>query len=243
MRTKESMRASGQAILTVGLLVLLLPGGTQRAEAGVGMVTHYSFFDGWPREAYALDGTERFLEEGKRPHCDAGSLVHYRSADLRYSVRVNAAFARRLAAFDRLLEERGREAYGRAPIRLVERGAYNCRSARGRRGRISEHAFGNALDFQGLDFPSLRRGQQAPADMPARLRRGFSLRIANDWQPRHARDAYHARFLHGLAEELRGHTEIFRGIVGPPQRRHRNHLHLDAAPWHYAMFAYETDGE
>jgi len=227
------------------LCAALVPPSLQssRAIADIGTITHYSFFDGWPREPYALDRTERFLPQGERLHCESSGLVHYRSANLRYSVRVHPAFAGRLAAFDRLLEARGREVYGRAPRRLIQRGAYNCRSARGRRGRISEHAFGNALDFQGLDFPPLRRGEAAPEGMPRRLRRSFSVRVAEHWGPRRTRDAYHARFLHALTEELRGHTEIFRGIVGPPQRRHRNHLHLDASPWHYAMFAYDSDGD
>lgn len=220
------------------ICLLLAPAGHSGAE--VGGVSHYSFFDGWPSESYPLDATERFLPEGQRPHCDSSGLVRYHSAQLRYTVRVNPAFARRLAAFDALLVERGRHFYGRAPRRLIQRGAYNCRSARGRRGRISEHAFGNALDFQGLDFPPLRRGREAPDGMPRRMRRSFSLRIADHWGPRRTRDAYHARFLHGLAEELRSRSDIFRGIVGPPQRRHRNHLHLDAAPWRYAMFGYEV---
>ncbi|NOY92326.1 MAG: extensin family protein [Deltaproteobacteria bacterium] len=234
------MLTHARRILLLAACFLLAPAGSA-VEARVGSVVHYSFFDGWPSEHYALDGTQRFLPQGQRLRCDSSGLVRYRSEHLRYTVRVNPAFAQRLAAFDRLLEARGREAYGRAPRRLVQRGAYNCRSARGRRGRISEHAFGNALDFQGLDFPRLPRGAAAPAGMPRRLRRGFSLRIADHWGPRRTRDAYHARFLHALAEQLRGHTEIFRGIVGPPQRRHRNHLHLDAAPWHYAMFAYEVE--
>jgi len=239
------MLTHARRILLLAACLLLAPaaGESSTAEAAVGTVTHYSFFDGWPSEPYALDSTERFLPQGQRLHCNSSALVRYHSAQLRYTVRVNPAFAQRLAAFDRLLVERGREVYGRAPRRLVQRGAYNCRSARGRRGRISEHAFGNALDFQGLDFPRLRHGEPAPEGMPRRLRRGFSVRIADHWGPRRTRDAYHARFLHALTEELRGHTEIFRGIVGPPQRRHRNHLHLDASPWHYAMFAYDSDGD
>lgn len=230
-------------LLFACFLLVLASSDRTRAEPAASIITRYSFFDGWPREAYALDQTERFLPEGQRPRCDSSQLVRYHSAGLRYTVRVNLAFAQRLLAFDRLLEQRGRDAYGRAPRRLVQRGAYNCRSARGRRGRISEHAFGNALDFQGLDFPALRRGEVAPPGMPRHMRRGFSLRIADHWSPRHSRDLYHAHFLHALAEEIRDHTEIFRGIVGPPQRRHRNHLHIDAAPWHYAMFAYEADAQ
>ena len=32
---------------------------------------------------------------------------------------------------------------------------------------------------------------------------------------------------------------VFRGIVGPPQPRHHDHLHFDAAPWRYTWFRYD----
>jgi hypothetical protein len=75
------------------------------------------------------------------------------------------------------------------------------------------------------------------------MRRGFSLRVLEHWSPRNPRDAHHARFLHRLVEELRGRPDIFRGIVGPPRPRHFDHLHLDAAPWRYAMYEFDEPGQ
>ncbi|MEM6958127.1 MAG: extensin family protein [Myxococcota bacterium] len=204
-------------------------------------VNFFSFFDGWPRDAYPLDETPRFLERPGRPDCPTDSLVRYRGSKIRYagSVRVNAAFVPRLERFEALVTDLAMEHYGRLPRRLRHRGAYNCRAARGRRARISEHAFGNALDLQGFEFPRLGRGEALPEGMPRRMRRAFRITVLEHWGPRRARDAYHAQFLHRLADELRGRPEIFRGIVGPPRPRHRDHLHLDAAPWRYSMYGYD----
>lgn len=202
-------------------------------------VAYYSFFERWGPEDYPLDDEPRFVERGARVQCKRGETVVYRSSELRYTVRAHPAFVERLKRFEQLVIELATEHYGRAPRRLHHRGAFACRSARNRRGRISEHAFGNALDFEGLDFWRLRDGQQAPQRMPRWMRRGFRLRVLRHWSPRYSRYDYHAAFLHRLAERLRRRPDVFRGIVGPPRPRHRNHLHLDAAPWQYAMFAYD----
>lgn len=202
-------------------------------------VSYYSFFEGWAPDAHPLDPVPRFLEPRERVPCRADDVVVYRSRPLRYRVRVHPAFAERLARFETLVTELAVAHYGRAPRRLVHRGAFSCREARGRRGRISEHAFGNALDLQGFDFGRLPRGAVAPDGMHRSLRRGFRVRVLTHWSPRRARDARHAAFLHALAEAVRSRTDVFRGIVGPPRPRHRDHLHLDAAPWRYAMFGYD----
>ena len=201
-------------------------------------VNHFSFFEGWGTTPYPLDVVPRFLEPGQRVRCDRDSIVRYRSEKLRYTVHVNEAFVPRLERFDDLVVRLATEHYGRAPRNLVHRGAFVCRSARNRRGRISEHAFGNALDFKGLNFRWMR-SDELPEGMPRHMRRGFRLRVLTHWSPRRSRDQYHADFLHRLAEELRHRPDIFRGIVGPPRPRHRDHLHLDVAPWRYAMFGYD----
>jgi hypothetical protein len=165
--------------------------------------------------------------------------VRHRSRALRYTVTAHPEFVARLSRFEALVIELATEHYGRAPRKLVHRGVFACRSLRSRRERISEHALGNAIDLQGFDFGPLPRKAAAPAELPRAMRRAFSVRVLSHWTPKRARDAYHARFLHKLTEELRARPDIFRGIVGPPRPRHHDHLHLDAAPWRYAMFGYE----
>lgn len=208
-------------------------------------VSFFSFFTGWPPGQYELDSVERLAERPGRPDCDTEFLVRYRGDKIQYArpARVHRAFVPRLSRFEALVTEMAIEHYGRAPRRLRHRGAFNCRIARGRRARISEHAFGNALDLQGFEFPALRRDEHVPENMPQRMRRGFNLTVLEHWTPRRARDAYHAEFLHRLTDALRVRPDIFRGIVGPPRPRHRDHLHLDASPWRYAMYAYDRDGE
>ncbi len=213
------------------------------AASALGQSVHrFSWFTGWPSDHHPLDETERFLERPGRPDCDTGVLVHYAGSKIRYRrrVRVHPAFVTRLERFEALVERVAQAHYGRAPRRLIHRGAYNCRAARGRRARISEHAFGNALDLQGFEFPRLSRDVEGPEGMPRRMRRGFRITVLEHWGPRRRRDRYHADFFHRLADEITQGT-IFRGIVGPPRPRHRDHLHLDASPWRYAMYSYDTE--
>jgi hypothetical protein len=196
-------------------------------------------FRGWGLEPYLLDPLPRHLDPDQPLVCESERLVAHKSAALRYSVRVHPAFVARLARFDAFVQELATAHYGRSARKLRHRGAFACRSTRGRKQRLSEHALGNALDFAGLDFGPLPRGAQAPDGLPFALRRPFSVRVGSHWTPRRAVDVHHARFLHRLADELRVRPDIFRGIVGPPRPRHHDHLHLDAAPWRYAMFGYE----
>lgn len=203
-------------------------------------VSRFSFFDGWEQgEPYALDGEPRHLEEDQKVECAPDQMVRYRSKALRYSVTAHPEFTVRLARFEAFVIALATEHYGRAPKKLVHKGVFSCRTLRSRSERISEHALGNALDFQGLDFGPLPRKAQAPEALPKAMRRAFSLRVLQHWTPRRERDAYHAQFLHRLVEALRQRPDIFRGIVGPPRPRHFDHLHLDAAPWRYAMYEFD----
>lgn len=202
-------------------------------------VSYFSFFEGWATDPSALDQTERFLEPKTKVKCDPSALVVYHSKQLRYGVLAHPEFVERLQRFEALVIEHSIAHYGRAPKRLLHKGAYSCRSQHARKERISEHALGNAIDVIGFELGALPRGAVAPVDMPRHLRRAVSVRVHLHWSPRSERDAYHARFLHTLTEAVRAHPEIFRGIVGPPRPRHHDHLHFDAAPWRYAMFGYD----
>ena len=210
---------------------------------GESATSYFSFFDGWEGEAYALDAVPRFVEGEAEVSCAPDAMVKHKSRALRYAVTAHPEFVARLERFEALVVELATAHYGRAPKKLVHRGVFACRSLRSRRERISEHALGNAIDLQGFDFGPLPRKAQAPAELPRSMRRAFSVRVINHWAPKRARDAYHARFLHGLTEALRQRPDIFRGIVGPPRPRHHDHLHLDAAPWRYSMFGYGSSAE
>ncbi|MEM9071412.1 MAG: extensin family protein [Myxococcota bacterium] len=229
------------ALLTLALATLVHSDIASANNTGEPEVNYFSFFEGWPPRPGVLDETPRFLEDGQRMRCDPSGLVRYRGTHLRFagSVRAHPSFVARLKRFEVLVNDFATRYYGRPPRRLIHRGAYSCRRARGRRARISEHALGNALDLQGFDFGPLPRGETLPEGLPRRVRRSFSIRVLSHWGPRRRRDAVHARFFHELTETLRTRPDIFRGIVGPPRPRHGNHLHLDASPWRYAMFGYQ----
>lgn len=202
--------------------------------------SHFSSFDGWGGESYGLDGVSRHLAPEETIACAPEEMVTHRSRELRYAVKAHPDFVARLQRFEAFVVELATQHYGRAPRKLIHRGVFACRSLRSRPERISEHALGNAIDLKGFDFGPLPRKVEAPEALPRALRRAFQVRVLKHWSPRKAIDEYHARFLHRLAEELRGRPEIFRGIVGPPRPRHHDHLHLDAAPWRYAMFGYDS---
>ncbi len=200
-------------------------------------VWYESFFAGWPEDTSPLDGTERFVEPRSRVRCATDELVVHRGERFRYVARVHASFVPRLRRFEDLVTDLAVEYYGRPPRRMSHRGSFVCRLARGRRGRISEHAFGNAIDVTGFDFGPLPR--ESELSLAPGLRRPLRVRVLRHWRPRRTRDAVHARFLHALTEELRRRPDVMRGIVGPPRPRHSDHLHLDASPWRYSMFGYD----
>lgn len=194
-----------------------------------------------PGTGYALDAVSRHVARGEDVACDSENMVRFRGSDVRYSpsARVHPDFVPRLEAFEQVVIDLATAHYGRAPRRLHHAGTYACRRSRGRTTRVSEHALGNALDLVGFDFGPLPRDATLPEDLPRRLRRSFQVRVGTHWSPRRERDAMHADFLHRLADTLRARPDIFRGMVGPPRPRHHGHLHLDAAPWRYAMYSYE----
>lgn len=191
-------------------------------------------------DAYDLDGVTRLLDDGKRPDCRASSLVRYTGKVLRYQspVYVHAAFLERLARFEQIVVEVGTEIYGRPPTRLRHVGAFSCRPSRRRVHRLSEHALGNAIDVLGFDFGAATRRQPLPEAVPKRWRAPFQIRVARDWsEPAPgAASSVHSRFLHVLAERLAERSDVFRGMIGPSQRDHADHFHLDMAPWRYVRF-------
>lgn len=209
----------------------------------------FGFFDSferWRRERrgapHPLDVVPRRVTAGTPLPCGEyrAALVSHRGDAVRYSsvVRVHPEFRDRLRRFEDTVRDVAMEVYGRAPRRIQHAGTFACRPVRRRATRISEHAFGNAIDIAAFEFGPARRGQALPEGAPSTLRRGFTVRIDRHWAPagRHAQDvraARHSEFLHLLTDRLWGRTDIFRGMIGPAHPDHRGHLHLDAGPYRY----------
>jgi hypothetical protein len=91
---------------------------------------------------------------------------------------------------------------------------------------MSEHSLGNAIDVGGFEFG---RAKDPDPDMPRRLRAPFVVNVSLHWNPRQERDEIHSRFLRTLSKRIIASEGLFRTILGPADRRHRGHFHLDMA--------------
>lgn len=192
-------------------------------------------WNGLRGDAYALDGFERFVES-PRTSCDPAAMITYKGTNLRYAgaVTIHSAFQERLERFETVAAEVGTRVYGRAPNRIRHFGAYNCRVSRGRKHRLSEHALGNAIDVIGFDFGPAKKADVLAEGVPKQLRHAFQVRVKKHWGASgNAAAELHGRFLRELTDELQGRDDIFRGMVGPPDPKHTDHLHFDVAPWRY----------
>jgi hypothetical protein len=184
--------------------------------------------------SYPLDDVARVLEPGEALPCKTGNLelVSYRGTTLAYQkpMRVHPAFTAQLAAFEAIVSEVSIQHFGRAPRRIVHLGAFACRTMRRYPDWVSEHALGNALDVAGFDFGPLPRNAQAPEDLPKPLRRAFNVRLLEHWE-RTGKLAPQAAFLRDLAERLIERPDVFHVVLGPAWPGHKNHFHLDHAPY------------
>lgn len=98
--------------------------------------------------------------------------------------------------------------FGERVVGLEAFGAYSCRSIDNRSGtRLSEHAFGNAIDVSGF-----------------KLADGHEIVIARDWKKTDTQEAAFLREVHA------GACQQFTTVLGPgADVFHYNHFHLDLA--------------
>jgi hypothetical protein len=189
---------------------------------------------------YVLDDHARVAPIGKgHPVCSHDDFVTYRGVAFRYEVpaTIHAAFAARLTRFEEVVRDVAIEVYGRAPKLLHHAGGFSCRITK--RGRLSEHALGNALDVAGFTFAPLTKAETARlrelgTELPAAQRRGFRIDVGPSWAP--AGPAHAKRFYAMLLQRVRARDDVFRGMIGPPDPEHRTHLHLDAGPWAFSRY-------
>ena len=122
------------------------------------------------------------------------------------------------------------EIYGRAPHKIRHLGTYNCRRIGGYPNMLSEHSFGNGIDIASFSFPRLKRGEKLPSGVPRSLRRSFTVDMLKHWNAKRTAKGLHQRFLHTLGHRLI-ERKIFRVLLGPAFPGHKNHFHLDYAPY------------
>ena len=186
-------------------------------------------------EPYVLDGISRELKGGKRAVCP--EQIEYRNyggqlVRLKKPVLVARPFIPKLQAFERVLQTVAKQHYGRPPDRILHFGSRACRTVRGNKKRLSEHALGNAIDISGFEWTRVKKDRA----LRDGAERAFTISVKQHWPE--SDDAFaerHSRFLHALVERTVD-EEIFRGVIGPGREGHADHLHFDVAPWDYKLF-------
>jgi hypothetical protein len=175
------------------------------------------------RRPYVLDPySRRSVRDGAgRINCPDVELETYSGDTITYEPAVEAhpEFRERLERFDRIVERVSIDTYGRAPDRVVHFGVYNCRTIRGK-SRLSEHAFGNAIDIAGFEFDGVEGAGRSP------YANGFTVSVLQHWDAEDGFGAQHGEFLKALARAL-DKDRVFRGMLMPPAPGHDDHFHLD----------------
>ena len=125
-------------------------------------------------------------------------------------IRLSCRFALELPAIERTIQAAAREALGE-PVEVARTmGSYGCRNIQSTRspGRLSEHAFGNAIDV---------------GEWRTRRRRAVVLRDFRAEAPEGA-------FLRAVATRLRESGALERLLDPDSNAAHRNHFHLEGRP-------------
>ena len=186
-------------------------------------------------EPYVLDGISRELKGGKRASCP--EQIEYRNYSgqlvrLKKPALVARPFIPKLQAFERVLQRVAKTHYGRPPDRILHFGSRACRSIRGNKRRLSEHALGNAIDISGFEWTPVKKDRA----LPEGAERAFTVSVKEHWNAlANPLSERHSRFLHALVERTLD-ADIFRGVIGPGREGHADHLHFDVAPWDYTLF-------
>ncbi len=144
------------------------------------------------------------------PRCGVDGAVRVTRIDvaLDQPATMSCALAARIDDFERgVLQQIAVRDLGKSVSRIDHLGAYACRRSTGLRGRLSEHAFGLAIDISGF-----------------RLADGTVINVERDWwAPGPKRD-----FLHHLARSACGYFSVV--LTPSSDRDHFNHMHFDIGP-------------
>jgi hypothetical protein len=156
-------------------------------------------------------GFEREADFRNGRGCGIETAISLRQsvAALNRPVQMSCGLALALNDFERAVVQPAAWArFGQPVVRLHHVGAYVCRGRSSDPGRLSEHAFGRAIDVIAFEL----------AD-------GTRIRVADHWLGAGARSAF-------LREVARGACRHF-GVVLTPNhdRAHRDHFHLDVGRW------------
>jgi hypothetical protein len=144
------------------------------------------------------------------PRCRIATPIRLSRLDvpLNRSATMSCFLAEKLDRFARgAVQKLAMQDLGRRVVRIDHLGAYSCRVDSGRHDRLSEHAYGLAIDISGF-----------------RLSDGSSVNVERDW----SRPGPKGEFLRHIA---RAACSYFSVVLTPDSNRdHYNHFHLDLGP-------------
>lgn len=160
--------------------------------------------------SYAGAAFDRQADTGKPSGCGVATAVRLLAmpTDLNRPVTVDCGLASALAAWDaRMVQPAAQLAFGQRVARVHHYGGYVCRERRSG-GRLSEHAYGRAIDIAAFELDD-----------------GTVISVDKHWRAGDARQAF-------LRQVSAGACRFFSVVLSPnSDADHANHLHLDVGPW------------
>ncbi|MCC6625591.1 MAG: extensin family protein [Deltaproteobacteria bacterium] len=158
-------------------------------------------------------------------HVPQGTVLWVGPTGIRYYgfMHMSCAMTLAMVRFEEVAQAEARRVWGRPetenPIRSITHyGTYNCRWQRFK-DKISEHAYGNALDIAGFNITGV----------------WGEVSVYRHWTARWKGAEKHSEFLRGLVQRLR-EAEVFTNVLDPEwDAGHQNHLHVDMAPITYGQ--------
>lgn len=191
-------------------------------------------------QPYSLDGLERVVDAAGAIRCPAVPMLVHSGKLLKWRtpIKIYEGFLPSIVGLEGIINSIAERVYGRAPKQIRHLGSYNCRRIRLYPTLLSEHGIANAIDVEGFDFEALSPSQRDNSRLPKALQRRFTTTILEHWNgPEEAGNeaqraaVLHRRFWRELADELAQRPDLFRVVLGPAYPGHKNHLHLDMAPY------------
>jgi hypothetical protein len=150
---------------------------------------------------------ERRATATTREGCSIAEAVMLEQATipLNRPALMDCGLASALAQFERdVVQPAAQRHFGRPVVQMVHFGAYVCKPQTGRADRMSEHAFGRAIDIGGFELPGR-----------------VTISVRQHWRERGPRGAF-------LREVAKGACRHFNIVLTPESdAAHATHLHLD----------------
>ena len=123
-------------------------------------------------------------------------------------VVMSCLLADRFALFEHsAMQKLAMQTLGHYVVRIDHLGAYSCRASTGHRDRLSEHAYGLAIDISGFQLSD-----------------GTIVNVQRDW----SQPGPQSVFLHEVARAACGYFSVV--LTPDSNAEHVNHMHFDLGP-------------